>query len=173
MNPDQNTTKLLRKIRFLIVGFIILLVLSGITAFPVQTELNFLVRHSNFFPDFMNPWLFTVASAVNETATKYPFLIYGYDWLAFAHIVIALFFVGVYRDPVRNAWVLRTGMIACGGVFVLAFSCMALRGIPLFWTLIDCSFGFFGIIPLLIAHRWIRQLEQIQQQEFINSPHSL
>lgn len=169
----MNTIQLTRRIRILIAVFITLLVLSGLTAFPVQTELNFLNQHFNWFPQFMQPWLFTVGEAVNTTAGKYPFLIYGYDWLAYAHIVIALFFVGVYRDPVRNAWVLRVGMLACAGVFVLAFSCASIRGIPIFWTLIDCSFGFLGIIPLVIAHRWISQLEKLQQQEFINSPHTL
>lgn len=173
MKATSSVSAQLRKIRFVVSGFIALLVLSGLTAFPVHTELNFLKEHFNWFPQFMQPWLFTVAEAVNTTAGKYPFLIYGYDWLAYAHIVIALFFVGVYRDPVRNAWVLRVGMLACAGVFVLAFSCAGIRGIPIFWTLIDCSFGFFGIIPLLIAQRWINQLEKLQQQEFINSPHTL
>ena len=91
-------------------------------------------------------------------AADYPFLLYGYDWLAYSHIVIALFFTGVYRNPVRNEWVLRTGMLACAGVFVVAFVCGHIRGIPLFWTFIDCSFGFFGMILLLILQRLIRRL---------------
>jgi hypothetical protein len=95
---------------------------------------------------------------VTDTYAKYPFLFYGYDWLAYSHIVIALFFTGVYRNPVRNEWVLRIGMLACAGVFVLAFVCGQIRGIPLFWTFIDCSFGFFGMIPLLIVQRLIRKL---------------
>jgi hypothetical protein len=169
----QTGNTQLRKIRFLIVTFMVLLILSGLTAFPVQTELNFLNNHFNWFPQFMQPWLARVTEAVNQTAGKYPFLIYGYDWLAYAHIVIALFFVGVYRDPVRNAWVLRTGMLACAGVFVLAFTCASVRGIPFFWTLIDCSFGFFGMIPLVIAHRWINKFEETQKQEFANATHQI
>ncbi len=173
MTMPTTSKHLTRRIRILIVGFMTLLILSGLTAFPVQTELNFLLLHLNMLPDFMQPWLITVAEAVNSTASKYPFLIYGYDWLAYAHIVIALFFVGAYRDPVRNAWVLRIGLLACAGVFVLAFAVCSIRGIPLFWTLIDCSFGFFGAIPLLIALRWISQLEKLQHQEFNNTHHTL
>jgi hypothetical protein len=170
---QRSVKQLTRRIRILIGSFMTLLILSGLTAFPVQTELNFLLLHGGFLPDFMQPWLFTVTMAVNETADKYPYLIYGYDWLAYAHIVIALFFVGVYRDPVRNAWVLRIGLLACAGVFVLAFASAGIRHIPLFWTLIDCSFGFFGAIPLLIALRWIAQLEKLQQLEFNNTHHSI
>jgi len=163
----------LKRIRLIVAVFMTLLILSGLTAFPVQTELNFLKEHFNWFPQFMQPWLERVTYAVNDTAEKYPFLIYGYDWLAYSHIVIALFFIGVYKDPVRNAWVLRVGMLACAGVFVLAFVVAGIRGIPFFWTLIDCSFGFFGMIPLLIAHRRINKLERLQQDEFTNSPHNL
>ena len=167
------TQQLTRRIRLLIAGFMALLILSGLTAFPVQTELNFLANHYNWFPLSMQSWLLKVNEAVNATVAQYPFLIYGYDWLAYAHIVIALFFVGVYRDPVRNAWVLRIGMLACAGIFVLAFAVAGIRGIPLFWSLIDCSFGFFGIIPLIIAHRWIAQLEKLQQQDFNQTHHTL
>jgi hypothetical protein len=32
----------------------------------------------------------------------HPWLAYGTDWLAFAHIVIAVFFIGPFVDPVQN-----------------------------------------------------------------------
>jgi hypothetical protein len=37
-----------------------------------------------------------------DTSDKHPFLFYGFDWLALAHLVIALLFFGPYRDPIRN-----------------------------------------------------------------------
>jgi len=40
------------------------------------------------------------------------------------------------------------GLVACAGVIVVAFICGAIRGIPLGWRLIDCSFGVIGAIPL-------------------------
>lgn len=157
----NESTVLLKLIRRWIAAFMILLVLSGITAFPVQTELHFLVKFHDCFPPLMRYWLLTVSSSVDDVATNAPYLLYGYDWLAYAHIVIALFFTGVYRNPIQNEWVLRIGMLACAGVFVLAVICGQVRGIPFFWTLIDCSFGLFGMIPLVMVRRLIKRLEQI------------
>ena len=73
---------------------------------------------------------------------------YGTDWLAFAHLVIAVAFIGPLLDPVRNRWVITFGMIACVMVLPLALICGPIRGIPLYWQLIECSLGVFGIIPL-------------------------
>ncbi len=151
---------LLKKIRQWILGFMVLLVLSGLTAFPVQNELNMLVRFYDIFPGFIRFWLLNLNFAIDDVVSKYPYLLYGYDWLAYSHIIIALFFIGVYRNPIQNAWVLRIGMIACLGIFILATICGQVRGIPFFWTLIDCSFGFFGIIPLLIVEKLINRLRK-------------
>jgi len=93
-----------------------------------------------------------------DNDSVYPFLAYGTDWLAFAHVVIAFFFVAPLRDPVRNIAVFRAGMAACVAVIPLAVICGAFRGIPIYWRLIDCSFGIFGIIPLWLAYRWTKQL---------------
>jgi hypothetical protein len=87
-------------------------------------------------------------------------LAYGTDWLAFAHLVIAIAFVGPYLDPIRNKWVVTFGLIACAGVFPLALIAGAVRGIPFGWRLIDCSFGVFGGIPLLIARHSIGRIER-------------
>jgi hypothetical protein len=104
---------------------------------------------------------------VNEglTATngRYPFLAYGTDWLAFAHLIIAVAFIGPYIDPVRNKWVITFGLIACAGVLPLAFIAGAIRGIPLPWRLIDCSFGVVGSVPLLICRRAIAALERAEK----------
>src|ERR1700749_5079770 len=86
-----------------LIFFMIMLALSGITAIPVETELNFLSR---FFPvdSSIGQWLDRVYTAMRETNKNYPFLAYGYDWLAFAHIVLAILFIGPVMDPVRNKW---------------------------------------------------------------------
>ena len=161
---QEESRLLLSRIRKWIALFMVLLVLSGITAFPVHTELHFLLYHQNFVPGFFLPWLMKISEGIDVIVQQYPYLLYGYDWLAYSHIIIALFFIGVYRNPVGNAWVLRVGMVACLGIFLLAFICGEIRGIPLFWTLIDCSFGFFGMIPLLIVQRNIRRLEFFYQE---------
>jgi hypothetical protein len=73
--------------------------------------------------------------------------------------VIAVAFFGPYIDPVRNKWVITFGLIACVGVIPLALIAGAIRGIPLPWRLVDCSFGFFSSVPLLFIRQSICALE--------------
>jgi hypothetical protein len=153
----------LKKIRRLVIFFIIALALSGITAFPVYTELTFLKQQGWMNDDwFFGPWLDKVYNGVADTYSKYPFLFYGYDWLAFAHIMVAALFYGVYKDPIRNKFILNWGMFCCVCIVPLAFICGTIRGIPIYHILIDCSFGVIGIIPLLVCKRYILQLEQVR-----------
>lgn len=79
----------------------------------------------------------------------------------FAHLVIAVAFYGPYRDPVRNIWVVEFGMIACAGIIPLALICGPIRGIPLWWSVIDMSFGVFGVIPLYVVRKRIKRLEAL------------
>ncbi len=150
--------KLISKIRLLILGFMAALILSGVTAMPAETELRWLMQYKELFPDKIGNWLQLCYSALADTNSKYPFLAYGYDWLAFAHFVIALSFVGLYRDPVRNIWIIDWQIITCIAVVPLAFIAGPIRQIPIFHILIDCCFGLVGIIPLLICKRWINKL---------------
>jgi hypothetical protein len=157
----MDDKKIFRRIKTIIIVFIFFLVLSGITAFPIETELEILYSNSSIFPDFIRNWLHVVYFAVKDTNTKYPFLSYGTDWLAFAHLVIAVAFLGPLKNPVKNIWVIEFGIIACLMVFPLAFIAGAVRGIPFYWRLIDCSFGVLGLIPLVWCYKLIRKLEQI------------
>ncbi|CAN5780821.1 hypothetical protein BH10BAC2_BH10BAC2_45190 [soil metagenome] len=155
----------LKKIRWLVIFFMIALALSGITAFPVYTELTWLKQQGWMNDDqFFGPWLNSVYEAVVNTYDKYPFLFYGYDWLAFAHIMIAALFYGVYKDPVRNKFILNWGMFCCVSIIPLAFICGNIRGIPIYHILIDCSFGVIGIIPLFICRKYVEQLSALQKK---------
>ena len=152
----------------LLLLFIVGLVLSGLTAFPLERELRWLTAvlgadppASSAAPSGVLRWLVIVRDALVETNARSPFLAYGYDWLAFAHLVIAVAFVGPLRDPVRNAWVVSFGLIACAGVIPLALIAGAVRGIPIYWRLIDCSFGVFGAALLWPARRAIAELERL------------
>jgi hypothetical protein len=150
----------LRRYRITLGFFIVALALSGITAFPLLTELDLLVKllgvqDSSTYPQLtgLQHWISFVHHGLSQTYAQYPFVGYGTDWLAFGHLVIAMFFVGPWKDPVANAWVLRVGLVACAAVVPLAFICGAVRGIPMQWRLIDCSFGVFGALPLLYCLR--------------------
>jgi hypothetical protein len=135
----QQQKRLRQNIRHRIIFFIIALVLSGLTALGVETQMHLL---SGFFPPAntaVGGLLWKVYAAVKDTNQRYPFLAYGYDWLAFSHIVIATAFIGPLQDPVRN------------------------RGLPIWWRLIDCSFGIIGAIPLLLCLERIQLLEVLEK----------
>jgi hypothetical protein len=99
--------------------------------------------------------------AVANMNKEYPFLAYGYDWLAFAHFLLAILFIGPLREPVKNRWVIEFGMIACLLIVPFAFIAGHYRNIPVGWRVIDCSFGVIGLIPLSICRSKILQAEKI------------
>jgi hypothetical protein len=74
--------------------------------------------------------------------------------------VIAVAFIGVLRNPVRNKWIIEFGIVACVMVFPLALVAGVVRGIPIWWRLIDCSFGVVGLVPLRICYKKIKFLER-------------
>ena len=148
-----------RRIKLCLWIVIIGLVLSGITAFPLESELALLKDHLSA-NSLMGGWIGTIYHAIKTTNSQFPWLSYGTDWLAFAHLMIAVLFTGTLRDPVRNIWVVHFGMIACVAIIPLAFIAGSIRGIPFFWRLIDCSFGMIGIIPLYFANKYTRMLEK-------------
>lgn len=151
----------------LVLGFFIAgLILSGITAFPLAWELQMLTHMfgiDSSAPSATNTgvsfWLATVDRGLHQTYAVYPWIAYGTDWLAFAHIAIAVYFVGPWINPVKNEWVLHAGLIGCLLILPLALICGPLRGIPLYWRLLDCSFGVFGAVPLLYCLRLTRQIK--------------
>ena len=146
--------KLRRRIRSLAGLFLLGLILSGVTAIPLQSETGWLTRFSNA------QWLVRVHTALVQTQSQYPFLFYGTDWLAFGHFVIAIAFIGALKDPVRNRWLFDFGLIACALVVPWALVFGAVRGIPFWWRLIDCSFGIFGFVPLWFCRIWSKELEE-------------
>jgi len=137
------------------------LFLSGVTAFPIEAELRWLVNLSTN-GGFVNNWLFTVYHAVQTTNKYYPYLSYGTDWLAFAHIILAVLFAGALRDPQRNIWIIEFGIIAALAIFPLAFIAGSIRGIPIFWRLIDCSFGIVTLTLLLPCYNMIKKLNSLK-----------
>lgn len=157
----QDSIKLKKNIQKWISLFMVSLVLSGLTAIPLETELAWLHHFFAGKGSGLSVWINKVYRALEEMNLRYPFLSYGYDWLAFAHIVIAVAFIGPFRDPVRNKWIIQFGIIACCMIFPFAFIAGYFREIPFYWQLIDCSFGLIGLIPLIICLGKIKRLEKL------------
>jgi hypothetical protein len=152
----------LRQARFWLLIFIAGLIISGLTAIPIQWEIDQIKHVIDATPWLpasapgLIEWLIYVHAGLTATYQTYSFIAVGTDWLAFAHLVIAIAFIGPLRDPIRNVWVIEFGMIACALVIPAALIFGALRGLPFLWQLLDCSFGVIGIIPLLLAYRLVR-----------------
>jgi hypothetical protein len=157
---------LLRRIRLVLALFLVGLVASGLTAFPLVWEIDRLTQVLGISADArpeslegVRAWVARVRDGLHEADARYPLLLYGTDWLAFAHLVIGTAFLGPLRDPVRNRWVIEWGMLACLGVVPLALICGPIRGIPWYHQLLDCSFGVVAIVPLGFCRRWAREME--------------
>jgi len=161
MSREQT---LRRRIKWLTCLVIVGLVISGVTAIPLRPEVAWL---ANSFPKsfWVGEWLQKVNTGLDATAQTYPFLFYGTDWLAFGHFVIAIVFVGALGDPIRNRWLFDFGLIACGLVIPYAMIFGELRGIPIWWRLIDCSFGVLGFVPLWFCHKWVREVERLRRDQ--------
>jgi hypothetical protein len=167
----KTVPELLRRVRCMVWIVMVGLVISGATAIPLETELNFLTRTMGLSDQNaagasgVAHWIWKVQDGLRQTSQRFPFMAYGTDWLAFGHFVIALAFVGALRDPVRNAWLFDFGLLACAMVIPFALVFGQLRGIPLLWRLMDSAFGVFGAIPLWLARKWTRELSGMQPKE--------
>jgi len=163
-----NEASTLRRVRLILILFVVALFISGATAIPLRFELGILdsiagdgTSIARIWPSLAR-WITRVHDALEEMTDKHAFLAYGYDWLAFGHFAIAVIFLGAIRDPVRNRWTVEAGMIACVLVVPYAIVFGQIRGIPIFWRVIDTLFGIVGIIPLWYVWRQLMRLEASQ-----------
>lgn len=162
MNPLIPSYR--KKIYWIVIFFMGSLIISGVTAMPVETELGWLLQ--TLTPNtVLSNWLLKVYEGVLVTNVIYPFIAYGFDWLAFAHIVIALAFIGVLRNPVQNLWIIEWAMLCCIAIIPFAFIASHFRHIPFGWTVIDCMFGIIGIVPLWYCRKLILKLEAMESED--------
>jgi hypothetical protein len=163
MNDQDLAGRLRNHIRRLLFIFTTALVVSGLTAFPIEAELAIAQNAVDYLglDNAFSKWLEQAYVGIRETNAVYPFISYGTDWLAFAHLVIAIVFLGPLKDPVRNIWVIEFGMIACMAVLPLAFIAGMIREIPLFWQMLDSMFGLLGLAVLLPCYIKIKKLEKL------------
>ncbi len=155
----MKQTNTLKSIRRLLLLFMVCLFLSGFTAIPVELQLNAILGILNE-QSKLYAFLSGILKGYSATASQYPFLLYGYDWLAFAHFVLAILFIGPYRNPVQNIWVIEFGLIACVLVLPYAFVMGHFRGLPVWWRLCDCSFGVVGFALLWVIRKKVITLIQ-------------
>lgn len=151
MNPN-----LLFRYRCSLGAFVAGLVFSGLTAFPLLTEIRVLsgwlgiadpARYQELTG--LAHWIAFVRLGLEQTYAQFPYFGYGTDWLAFGHFASAAFFIRPFFKPMDSDWVLKTGLCICAAVIPTALIAGQVRGIPVSWRLVDCSFGVFGALPLL------------------------
>ena len=138
------------------------LLVSGITVWPAVQELKLAVRivWGDAGPSgVLHSFVLKAIEGLESVEANYPFMLYAHDWLAFAHIVLAILFAGAIRNPVKNIWIVQCGLIMCALVPVLAGICIPLRGLPLCWFWIDFAFAPAAALPLWIALSDIRKVE--------------
>lgn len=157
---ESHQIRLRRRIKASLIITIIGLLLNGISAVPLHTELNILLSNSDAFPKFLRDWFMYVNKGVNEISGHYNFMRYGFDWLGFAHLLVAIAFIGPLKDPIKNEWVVRWGMIASALSVLMAFGWERLRAIPLWWSFIDASIAIVAFIILWLCNKWIQELKR-------------
>jgi hypothetical protein len=160
MNPT-----LVQRYRVALCLFVGGLVFSGVTAFPLLTEIRLLsgwlgITDPTRYGELtgLAHWIAFVRLGLEETYTRFPFFGYGTDWLAFGHLASAAFFVRPFFHPRDSDWVLKTGLWICAAVIPTALIAGQIREVPVAWRLVDCSFGVFGCLPLLYCLGVSRQL---------------
>ncbi len=137
------------------------LVITALIAFPVVTNSQYLLAMAGedtvfgrYFPE-MGKWVSLAVRGIQDTEASYPFLFYMSDWMVFAHLVVAAFLYGAFIEPARNVWIIQVSIWTCLAVIPFALIAGEVRHIPLFWRLIDCSFGVICIVPLYFSLRWL------------------
>jgi len=151
------------------------LLVSGVTIWPALTELKTAVHYvwGDGPPDgVLHAFVLRAIEGLEKVESEYPFLLYAHDWLAFAHIGLAILFAGAIRDPVRNIWVVQYGLIMCILVPVLEGICIPIRGLPLRWFWIDFAFAPGAGLPLWVALRDIKRVEAFCRRAPAEKPES-
>src|SRR5688500_19682595 len=111
VSRTASVEKLRLRIKRLLVFFIIALVLSGLTALPIESQLS--LANEYLQPsqgNALKEWIQFTYEGVSQTNVQFPFMGYGTDWLAFAHVVIAVAFLGPLRNPAKISCVIEFGM---------------------------------------------------------------
>lgn len=139
------------------------MLVSGVTVWPAVPGLKLAVRlvwGSAEATGVLHAFVLRAIEGLEHVQSDYPFMLYAHDWLAFAHIMLALLFAGAIKDPVRNIWIVQCGLVMCASIPLLAGICIPIRGLPSCWFWIDFAFAPAAAWPLWIALKDIRKAER-------------
>ncbi len=152
-----------RRIRWTLGLIIASLLLSGLGTIPLQWLVGVLCRMLLANRDLhelapgLVAWVEGVLAQLTGAAQQ-TLLNYTLDWLSLAQVAVALVFIGPWRAPVRNAWVVDWGLISCGLIVVAAPLAVLWRGIPVAWAVVDVLLGVGGFAGLWLCRRDLRHL---------------
>jgi hypothetical protein len=148
----------LQKARWSLIVFTVCLLAVGLSVFPLDAILSRLLPWSqHYFPQaVLTSFLSEIAAAYYYNREHYPFMLYTLDWLGYAHLMIALVFIGPIRDPHRNVWVIEFGQMACLLTLPAIWLFGWLHQLPWQWSLLDCSFGLIGYAVLRYSQRQLQ-----------------
>lgn len=163
LNNNQIAVRI-RRIRWMLSLVVLGLILSGLTTFPLIWEVNLLNTWLGSGSGLSGlPEVSGFISHIHEGVTlidrQYPFLRYGLDWLGFAHIAIALAFLGPIQKPLEHYWIVSWAILVCilcvPAILIFGYA----REMPMFWSFIDSGFPLLALIPLCIAFKNIQLLK--------------
>lgn len=158
----------MRRARWMLVIVSVGLFVAGVTIWPAISELKAVVHllwGDSVPAGELHGFLVRAIEGLEVTNANYPFMLYAHDWLAFAHVMLAVLFAGAARDPVRNKWIVQCGLIMCASIPVLAGTCNSIRELPGWWFWIDFAFAPGAALPLWIAYRDIKCIEKQSNTE--------
>ena len=142
------------------------LLISGLTCYFLEWEVKALTdvvwggsADRIPFMDEEYKLLLRVDEGLKVIKREYPEFMLGTDWLGFAHVILAILFLGAIRDPVRNILIIQFGIISAILVIPAAWLFGYLRGLPTIHYFIDASFGIGALIPLYISYRIIKRCD--------------
>ena len=133
----------------------IMLLIPGISVFALPMQVKFAMVFLDYLPSFMQAWLLTVEEGVNAVESNYPFLLYGFDWLAYGHVAIAIFFIPAIKNPTAHITIINSGIIICTLMIPFVLVSGAVRYIPFWWRAGECIFAIIGILLLLYTRKMV------------------
>ncbi len=162
-----EATSIRKRIRLLLVVFVVGLAFGCQMVLFVRPELAWLnrilgpgTRTERIWPA-MSAWINHLHQGITTTYAEYPFIAYCMDWLVLAQVGFMIIFIGAVIDPVRNLWIIRSGMVICLLHVVTAAVSGGLHGVPFFWQILDASFGVVGVVVLYAAYRYVGYLKKV------------